>query len=67
MRETLWERMPLPFEIDDRMDLGLITAHVGVSLVIELFRRVGAAQGGNAQSGSNNGSEGRRPRSWWRR
>lgn len=34
----------LPFEIDDRIDPRLVTAHAGVPLVIELFRRVGAAQ-----------------------
>jgi hypothetical protein len=41
--------MQLPFEIEDRIDPGLITAHAGVPLVIELFRRVGAAQVVNAQ------------------
>ncbi|MEX5215663.1 MAG: IS1380 family transposase [Nitrospiraceae bacterium] len=35
---------PLPFEIDERIDPRLVTAHAGVPLVIELFRRVGAAQ-----------------------
>ena len=39
----------LPFEIDDRIDPTLVTAHAGVPLVIELFRRVGAAQVVNAQ------------------
>jgi hypothetical protein len=39
----------LPFEIDDRIDPTLITAHAGVPLVIELFRHVGAAQVVNAQ------------------
>lgn len=39
----------LPFEIDDRIDPTLITAHAGVPLVIELFRRVGAAQVVNDQ------------------
>lgn len=39
----------LPFEIDDRIDPRLVTAHAGVPLVIELFRRVGAAQVINAQ------------------
>jgi hypothetical protein len=34
----------LPFEIDERIDPSLVTAHAGVPLVIELFRRVGAAQ-----------------------
>ena len=39
----------LPFEIDDRIDPSLVTAHAGVPLVIELFRRVGAAQVVNEQ------------------
>ena len=39
----------LPFDIDDRIDPSLITAHAGVPLVIELFRRVGAAQVVNGQ------------------
>ncbi|MDF0675722.1 MAG: hypothetical protein P0120_15590 [Nitrospira sp.] len=39
----------LPFEIDDRFDPRLVTAHTGVPLVIELFRQVGAAQVVNAQ------------------
>jgi hypothetical protein len=39
----------LPFEIDDRIDPTLITAHAGVPLVIELFRHVGAAQVVNDQ------------------
>lgn len=39
----------LPFEIDDRIDPSLVTAHAGVALVIELFRRVGAAQVVNEQ------------------
>jgi hypothetical protein len=34
----------LPFQIDDQIDPTLITAHAGLPLVIELFRRVGAAQ-----------------------
>ncbi|MFZ3012088.1 MAG: hypothetical protein WA045_00145 [Nitrospira sp.] len=38
------ERARLPFEIDRRINSGLITAHAEVPLVIELFRRVGAAQ-----------------------
>jgi hypothetical protein len=44
MSETLPESAPLPFEIDTRVDPSLVTAHAGVPLVIELFRRVGAAQ-----------------------
>lgn len=40
---------PLPFEIDERIDPALITAHAGVPLVIEVFRRVGAAQVVNDQ------------------
>ncbi len=39
----------LPFEIDERIDPSLVTAHAGVPLVIELFRRVGAAQVINAE------------------
>ncbi len=39
----------LPFDIDDQIDPTLITAHAGVPLVIELFRRVGAAQIVNEQ------------------
>ena len=49
MSEMSSERARLPFEIDHRIDPGLITAHAGVPLVIELFRRVGAAQVVNAQ------------------
>jgi len=33
----------LPFEIDERVDPSLVTAHAGVPLLIELFRKVGAA------------------------
>jgi hypothetical protein len=47
MPELLSER--LPFEIDDRLDPSLVTAYAGVPLVIELFRRVGAAQVVNEQ------------------
>ena len=39
----------LPFDIDDQIDPTLITAHAGVPLVIELFRRVGVAQVVNEQ------------------
>ena len=39
----------LPFEIDDRIDPTLLTAHAGVPLVSELFRHVGAAQVVNDQ------------------
>lgn len=49
MAQPLSDSMPLPFEIDDRIARGLITAHAGVPLVIELFRRVGAAQVVNEQ------------------
>jgi hypothetical protein len=42
MPELLSER--LPYEIDDRLDPSLVTAYAGVPLVIELVRRVGAAQ-----------------------
>jgi len=31
----------LPFEVDSRVDEGLITAHSGVPLEIELFRSLG--------------------------
>jgi hypothetical protein len=44
MPETPSETTRLPFEIDARIDPTLVTAHAGVPLVIELFRRVGAAQ-----------------------
>ena len=49
MPETTPE--PLPFDIDDRIDPTLVTAHAGVPLLIELFRRVGVAQMVNAQVG----------------
>lgn len=39
----------LPFEIDDRIEPRLVTAHAGVPRVIELFRRVGAVQVVTAQ------------------
>lgn len=39
----------LPFEIDAQIDPTLITAHAGVPLVIELFRRLGAGQVVNEQ------------------
>ena len=39
----------LPFDIDDQIDPALITAHAGVPLVIELFRRLGVAQVLNEQ------------------
>jgi hypothetical protein len=44
MPETPSANTRLPFQIDDQIDPTLITAHAGVPLVIELFRRVGAAQ-----------------------
>ncbi len=44
MSEKLSESQQLPFEIDDRIDPSLVTAHAGVPLVIALFRRVGAGQ-----------------------
>jgi hypothetical protein len=34
----------LPFEIDDTIDLTLVTGRAGVPLVIELFRQLGVAQ-----------------------
>jgi hypothetical protein len=49
MPETPSLPVRLPFEIDDQIDPTLITAHAGVPLVIELFRRVGAAQVINEQ------------------
>lgn len=33
----------LPFEVDERVDDSLVTAHAGVPLIIELFRASGAA------------------------
>lgn len=39
----------LPFDIDDQIDPTLLTAHAGVPLVIELFRRLGAAKVVNDQ------------------
>jgi hypothetical protein len=44
MPETPSANARLPFDIDDRIDPTLITAHAGVPLVIELFRRMGGAQ-----------------------
>lgn len=44
MPETPSANARLPFEIDAQIDPPLITAHAGVPLVIELFRRMGAAQ-----------------------
>jgi len=49
MPETPSLPVRLPFEIDDQIDPTRITAHAGVPLVIELFRRVGAAQVINEQ------------------
>jgi len=49
MPETPCANVRLPFDIDDQIDPTLITAHAGVPLVIELFRRVGAAQIVNEQ------------------
>ena len=34
----------LPFELDEKIDASLVTAHAGVPLVIELFRSCGAAR-----------------------
>jgi hypothetical protein len=50
MPETLSTNARLPFEINDRLDPSIITAHAGVALVIELFRRMGAAQVINDQA-----------------
>jgi len=50
MPETLSANARLPFKINDRLEPSLITAQVGVSLVIELFRRMGAAQVVNDQA-----------------
>jgi hypothetical protein len=44
MPETPSANVRLPFDIEDRIAPTLLTAHAGVPLVIELFRRVGAAQ-----------------------
>jgi hypothetical protein len=44
MPETPSANARLPFDIDEQIDPTLITAHAGVPLVIELFRRMGAAQ-----------------------
>lgn len=44
MPETPSAHAQLPFEIDARIDPTLVTAHAGVPLMIELFRRVGAAR-----------------------
>ena len=49
MPEAPSANVRLPYEIDDQIDPALITAHAGVPLVIELFRRVGAAEVVNAQ------------------
>lgn len=49
MPETPSTNARLPFDIDDQIDPTLITAHAGVPLVIELFRRVGVAQVVNEQ------------------
>jgi hypothetical protein len=39
----------LPFELDDKIDDSLVTAHAGVPLLIELFRSCGAAREMDAQ------------------
>jgi hypothetical protein len=49
MPETPSANVRLPFDIDDQIDPTLITAPAGVPLVIELFRRLGAAQIVNEQ------------------
>lgn len=49
MPETPSANVRLPFDIDDQIDPTLLTAHAGVPLVIELFRRLGAAQLVNEQ------------------
>lgn len=49
MPETPAANVRLPFDIDDQIDPTLLTAHAGVPLVIELFRRLGAAQIVNEQ------------------
>ncbi|NGZ10008.1 MAG: hypothetical protein CV088_11585 [Nitrospira sp. LK70] len=49
MPELSPESVRLPFEMDDRIDAGLLTAHTGVPLVLERFRRLWAAQVINAQ------------------
>jgi hypothetical protein len=35
----------LLFELDEKIDKSLVTAHAGVPLVIELFRSCGAGDG----------------------
>lgn len=37
------EFIRLPFEVDERIDDSLVTAHAGVPLLVELFRAIGAA------------------------
>lgn len=49
MSETPSTNARRPFDIDDQIDPTLITAHAGVPLVIELFRRLGVAQVVNEQ------------------
>jgi hypothetical protein len=49
MPETPAANVRLPFDIDDQIDPTLLTAHAGVPLVMELFRRLGAAQIVNEQ------------------
>jgi len=49
MPETPPANARLPYDIDEQIAPTLLTAHAGVPLVIELFRRVGAAQVVNEQ------------------
>ncbi len=43
MPQLIAANTPLPIDIDTQVDLTLISAHDGVPLVIELFRRMEAA------------------------
>ncbi|MDH4098874.1 MAG: hypothetical protein OEV17_06210 [Nitrospira sp.] len=64
MPETPPATTRLPFEIDAQIDPTLITAHAGVPLVIELFRRLGVAQVVNAQVRIKQRQRGCCRRSW---
>lgn len=55
MRAMLPEGFRLPFEIEDRIDPDLITAHVGISLVLELFEASGSPRSPMTRSISKSG------------
>ena len=57
----------LPFEIDDRIDPMLVTAHAGVPLVIELFAAWGRRRWSMRRFGSNSANGACRQPSWWTR